>query len=571
MAVNIELKRSAVPGKVPTTGSLNLGEIAINTYDGKVYFKKDNGTASIVELTALTSGSVPPTASYAISASYALTASYAVTSTSASYALSASYSFNATSASYALTASSADNFIVRGTLTAQTIVAQTITSSTEFITGSTKFGTQLTDTHQFTGSVSVTGSLAVNGSNVILTNQTSSMSVATASYVLNAVSSSFASTASFVANAQTSSYALQALSASFALTASYVANASSFPFTGSAIITGSLVVTGSVSSTGGFTGSLLGTASFANNATSASNALTASYVLNAVSSSFATSASNATTASYVLNAVSSSFASTASYINPLNQLVIITGSLIQGLEGNIATGDYSHAEGSITKAIGNYSHAEGDFTQAKGDYSHAEGQETIASGSYSHTEGYQTIALADHQHVQGQFNATSSVPAAFIVGNGTDDSNRSNLIYAAGNEVQISGSVKVFGSITGSLFGTASWAQNAVTASYVAAANVAGLSLFQITTGSITASVGIGLNDLFLIKSGSVQYFNISSSGNTTISSDLFIIKNFTTQQPVVTVSQSIVQFATQSTSPTGIAPNGGFWFTSTDFYVGLN
>ena len=262
---------------------------------------------------------------------------------------------------------------------------------------------------------------------------------------------------------------------------------------------------------------------------------------------------------------------TASYVNPLNQQVIITGSLIQGLEGNIATGEYSHAEGSITKATGDYSHAEGDNTQAKGDYSHAEGQETIASGSYSHAEGLQTIALADHQHVQGQFNATSSVPAAFIVGNGTDNSNRSNLIYAAGNEVQISGSVKVFGSITGSLFGTASWAQNAVTASYVAAANVAGLSLFQITTGSITASVGIGPNDLFLIKSGSVQYFNISSSGNTTINSNLFIIKNFTTQQPVLTISQSIVQFATQSSAPTGSIENGSIWFTSTNFYVGLD
>ena len=132
MAVNIELKRSAVPGRVPSTSSLNLGEIAINTYDGKSYFKKDDGTQSIIEL-ASTSGSVA----------------------SASFAISASY---------AATASSADNFLVRGTLTAQTIVVQTITSSTEFVTGSTKFGTQLSNTHQFTGSVSITGSLSVTGS-----------------------------------------------------------------------------------------------------------------------------------------------------------------------------------------------------------------------------------------------------------------------------------------------------------------------------------------------------------------------------------------------------------------------
>jgi hypothetical protein len=69
-----------------------------------------------------------------------------------------------TTASFALnasTASSADNFTVRGTLTATTIVAQTITASTEFITGSSKFGSLITDTHQFTGSVSITGSLNI--------------------------------------------------------------------------------------------------------------------------------------------------------------------------------------------------------------------------------------------------------------------------------------------------------------------------------------------------------------------------------------------------------------------------
>lgn len=46
----IKIKRSAVAGKVPTTGDLQLGELAINTYDGKVFTKKDDGTPSIVEI-----------------------------------------------------------------------------------------------------------------------------------------------------------------------------------------------------------------------------------------------------------------------------------------------------------------------------------------------------------------------------------------------------------------------------------------------------------------------------------------------------------------------------------------
>ena len=55
MAQTIKLKRSATSGAVPTTASLALGEMAINTYDGKAYIKKDNGTESVVEIGAGTS------------------------------------------------------------------------------------------------------------------------------------------------------------------------------------------------------------------------------------------------------------------------------------------------------------------------------------------------------------------------------------------------------------------------------------------------------------------------------------------------------------------------------------
>ena len=58
MANTIKLKRSAVAGKVPTTGDLDLGELALNTYDGKLYTKKDNGTASVVEIGAGGGGGV---------------------------------------------------------------------------------------------------------------------------------------------------------------------------------------------------------------------------------------------------------------------------------------------------------------------------------------------------------------------------------------------------------------------------------------------------------------------------------------------------------------------------------
>ena len=50
MANSIKVKRSATPSAAPTTANLELGELAINTYDGRLYIKKDNGTASIVEV-----------------------------------------------------------------------------------------------------------------------------------------------------------------------------------------------------------------------------------------------------------------------------------------------------------------------------------------------------------------------------------------------------------------------------------------------------------------------------------------------------------------------------------------
>jgi hypothetical protein len=50
MAQTIKLKRSSTEGAEPTTGQLALGEVAINTFDGKMFIKKNDGSESIVEL-----------------------------------------------------------------------------------------------------------------------------------------------------------------------------------------------------------------------------------------------------------------------------------------------------------------------------------------------------------------------------------------------------------------------------------------------------------------------------------------------------------------------------------------
>jgi hypothetical protein len=66
--------------------------------------------------------------------------------------------------------------------------------------------------------------------------------------------------------------------------------------------------------------------------------------------------------------------------------------------------------------------------------------------------------------------------------------------------------------LTGSLFGTASWALNALTASFVPSTAIVG-DISRIATGSVTASVGIGTSS-FQLTSGSSTFLFVSNSGN---------------------------------------------------------
>lgn len=61
MAQNILHRRSLVAGKVPDTGSLLVGELGINVYDGKVYLHKSgssNTIETLVSTNSTTTGSI---------------------------------------------------------------------------------------------------------------------------------------------------------------------------------------------------------------------------------------------------------------------------------------------------------------------------------------------------------------------------------------------------------------------------------------------------------------------------------------------------------------------------------
>jgi hypothetical protein len=95
---------------------------------------------------------------------------------------------------------------------------------------------------------------------------------------------------------------------------------------------------------------------------------------------------------------------------------------------NIASGEFSHAEGSNTQATGRRAHAEGAWTRATGNSSHAEGNEAKAHGDYSHAEGLGTIASQKYQHVQGRYNKEDTENKYIhIVGNGYNNTERRNI------------------------------------------------------------------------------------------------------------------------------------------------
>jgi hypothetical protein len=101
----------------------------------------------------------------------------------------------------------------------------------------------------------------------------------------------------------------------------------------------------------------------------------------------------------------------------------------------------------------------------------------------------------------------------------------------------------------------------------------------QLQTGSLyNISSSYAVTASYALNSTTGGTFPFSGSaiitGSLEIKSDIndiFIIKKFN-GQPVLTVSQSgVIIVATQSAELTGTAPNGGIYFTSGSFFVGLD
>jgi hypothetical protein len=146
MASTIQLKRSAQTGKVPDTGSLNLGELAINTYDGKIYFKKSGSVESVESV--LTTNSV-------VTGSIRLEGTGSFGSLKVNDTLTINHGEAIISGSALVT----NDLTILGAVNARQFNISIISSSVLFESGSSKFGNTSDDIHSFTGSVEVTGSV----------------------------------------------------------------------------------------------------------------------------------------------------------------------------------------------------------------------------------------------------------------------------------------------------------------------------------------------------------------------------------------------------------------------------
>jgi len=163
------------------TSSFNAQTASFTAFSSSI----NSFSASILSYTAsqnITNGTFTTTASFnAQTASFTAFTASILTQTASLNAFSASVlsytsSLNAKTASFATTGSNtfigtqtitgsvlqSGSFTSTGTLTAQTLVVQTITSSVVYSSGSNVFGNSIGNTQTFTGSVLVTGSLTIS-------------------------------------------------------------------------------------------------------------------------------------------------------------------------------------------------------------------------------------------------------------------------------------------------------------------------------------------------------------------------------------------------------------------------
>ncbi len=420
-----------------------------------------------------------------------------------------------------------------------TLVVTTITSSVEYASGSNIFGSTLSNTHQFTGSVSITGSLVVNGKTTIQ-NLTGSL-FGTASYVL------FDNVGNkptlFSSSAQVDYNNIQN-KPTISDTASYVdySNIANKPslFSSSAQV------------------------DYNNIQNKPTTIATASYVLTAQTASYV---KNAQTASYVESALTASYienARTASYVSTAQTASYVTFANVAGKPSLFSSSvqvDYNNIQNQPTTIA----------TASYVTFANVSGKPTIVSSSAQLSNDGGLAFTSTSNVTFGQITASLMKLNTLIV-----NTVSSSLEYASGsnrfgslltNTHEFTGSVSITGSfsvnggllasnLTGSLFGTSSYALEGgtVVISDTAPVGRTGSLWWNSSDGQLKVYFNTTWVDassmMDIISASYVDYNNIANKPSL-VSSSAQIDYNNIQNKPTTIATASYVTFANVAGKPT--------------------
>ena len=575
----ITINGNVVAPNLPNTAQSNV--VTYNPINGQFYYTSSDAISPATASNAVSS-SFSQTASYSytsISSSYAETASWAINAITASYVQNAQTASYVLSASYAVSSSISDNSISASYSTTSSYSYNSISSSYALSASRSELSNTasyaLTASYlegyispfPYTGSAAITGSLEVTGSTNLYDSGSTVLSVYGSHGLLFDIEDTV----------------------SGSLLTVWTGSIPIFNVDSSQQVT----ISGSLSVSNGITGSLFGTSSWAE------NSLTSSYT------------ETAQTASYVINSISSSLASTASYVNQLNQNVNISGSLnVTGSTTLYNSGSspfiISGSKGTlfeVTDSVSGslwviYTGSLPIFDVSSDRTMTLSGSATITgslnvyngiTGSLLGTSSYSTQALSaswapptltfpytGSAAITGSLEVTGSVDiyksgSTVLTVSGstgpllsiTDEISGPLLTVASGSTnilvvdsslvTTITGSLDVQGGITGSLEGTASYANQSLSASwapqtptfpytgpaiisgslYVSGSttvNGSGSTVFSVSgsTGVLFDVSDVMSGSLFTVWTGSTPILNVDSSQLVNVSGSLNVTHGIT-------------------------------------------
>jgi len=259
---------------------------------------------------------------------------------------------------------------------------------------------------------------------------------------------------------------------------------------------------------------------------------------------------------------SATYSSPNTIITLTDLSINVTSTIIGNANKSISlwTGDQTSPNN-----FGFSSHAEGTFTYALGVASHAEGRDTATFKEGSNTKGKGTVAIGDYQLVIGNYNALNTSSYSFIIGDGTADNNRHNLLFTTKSWFEVSASnvflqglpaspethILVYNTSSGQVYYTASSAigggsvgGNFVPSSWTGSNASVFAGTASYVTGSIFTSTNPALSASYALTAshalnGGGSFTSTSSFIGNGLSSSFNINHGFNTRNLHITVYES--------------------------------